>query len=55
MAASPSNETALPLWPAYETDHILSMSSDQVVDIADDYRKEQIDFLNNNQDIINGY
>lgn len=51
----PPEETALPLWPSYESGKILSMSSAEIIDITDDYRKDQIEFLNSNPDITNGY
>ena len=49
------NMTELPAWPSYLTGDIVKMSSTGVVKVADDYRKEQVDFLNSNEEMVSGY
>lgn len=43
------------LWPSYGDGTILTISSTEIAQKPDTYRKEQIDFLNTNQEIINGF
>jgi hypothetical protein len=44
-----------PEWPGYSTGEIAYMKSSNLTFSADDYRKEQIDFMNSDPDIIRGF
>lgn len=49
------NQTAVPAWPSYLAGKIVTISSTSIDAVTDDYRKEQIDFLNTNGEIISGF
>jgi hypothetical protein len=44
-----------PEWPGYSTGEIAYMKSSNLTFSADDYRKEQIDFMNSDPDVIRGF
>lgn len=55
--ASNDSTSALELanWPAYSSGQIAYMKASNLTIAADDYRKEQIDFLNTDPDVITGF
>jgi hypothetical protein len=45
----------LPHWPAYISGEITYMKSSNLTIGTDDYRKEQIDFMNTDPEVVRGF
>jgi len=46
---------SLPVWPSYNSGEILLMESGNVTVASDDYRAEQIEFMNTDPEVIRGF
>lgn len=50
-----STSPSLPDWPSYDSGEILLMESGNVTVASDDYRAEQIEFMNTDPEVIRGF
>jgi hypothetical protein len=54
-AGGNSTLSELPIWPSYQSGEILLMESGNVTVAVDDYRAEQIEFMNTDPEVVRGF